>query len=105
MCIRDRVPLDLEFRDETGRTVKLAEYFNDKPVILSLVYYDCLLYTSDAADERSSVDLGGRRIIKKKRRNNGGGGCYTTMNKQVQDMNEHDNKKRAEEKMSKTRNS
>ena len=26
----------------------------------------CLLYTSDAADERSSVDLGGRRIIKKK---------------------------------------
>ena len=28
----------------------------------------CLLYTSDAADERSSVDLGGRRIIKKKTR-------------------------------------
>ena len=26
----------------------------------------CLLYTSDAADERSSVDLGGRRIIYKK---------------------------------------
>ena len=23
----------------------------------------CLLYTSDAADERSSVDLGGRRIL------------------------------------------
>ena len=29
--------------------------------------YCCLLYTSDAADERSSVDLGGRRIIKKKK--------------------------------------
>ena len=28
--------------------------------------HGCLLYTSDAADERSSVDLGGRRIIKKK---------------------------------------
>ena len=28
----------------------------------------CLLYTSDAADERSSVDLGGRRIIQKKKR-------------------------------------
>ena len=27
----------------------------------------CLLYTSDAADERSSVDFGGRRIIKKKK--------------------------------------
>ena len=30
----------------------------------------CLLYTSDAADERSSVDLGGRRIIKKKNNEN-----------------------------------
>ena len=29
-------------------------------------FLSCLLYTSDAADERSSVDLGGRRIIKKK---------------------------------------
>ena len=29
--------------------------------------YTCLLYTSDAADERSSVDLGGRRIIQKKK--------------------------------------
>ena len=35
----------------------------------------CLLYTSDAADERSSVDLGGRRIIKKKKiRERGGRG-------------------------------
>ena len=34
----------------------------NKPVLV----YACLLYTSDAADERSSVDLGGRRIIKKK---------------------------------------
>src|SRR5678815_3541454 len=32
--------------------------------VISLIYC-CLLYTSDAADERSSVDLGGRRIIKK----------------------------------------
>ena len=28
--------------------------------------YNCLLYTSDAADEGLGVDLGGRRIIKKK---------------------------------------
>ena len=34
---------------------------------LSLRVIACLLYTSDAADERSSVDLGGRRIIKKKK--------------------------------------
>src|SRR5664279_2861657 len=31
-------------------------------------YQDCLLYTSDAADEEDSVDLGGRRIIKKKKK-------------------------------------
>ena len=35
-------------------------------VLLALLSL-CLLYTSDAADERSSVDLGGRRIIKKKK--------------------------------------
>mgnify|MGYP003380823668 CR=1 FL=1 len=37
-------------------------------VQMGLIYV-CLLYTSDAADERSSVDLGGRRIIKKKKNN------------------------------------
>eukprot|EP00658_Telonema_sp_P-2_P021562 TRINITY_DN1858_c0_g1_i6.p1 TRINITY_DN1858_c0_g1~~TRINITY_DN1858_c0_g1_i6.p1 ORF type:complete len:116 (+),score=23.34 TRINITY_DN1858_c0_g1_i6:385-732(+) len=31
-------------------------------------FVSCLLYTSDAADEEDSVDLGGRRIIKKKKR-------------------------------------
>jgi protein SCO1 len=39
--LNNQVPLNLEFRDENGRTVKLAEYFKDKPVILSLVYYNC----------------------------------------------------------------
>jgi len=38
--LNNQVPLDLEFRDENGRTVKLAEYFKDKPVVLSLVYYN-----------------------------------------------------------------
>ena len=36
-----QVPPDLVFRDETGRTVKLGDYFGTKPVVLSLVYYDC----------------------------------------------------------------
>ena len=36
--------------------------------LLTALFPGCLLYTSDAADERSSVDLGGRRIIKKKNR-------------------------------------
>ena len=35
--------------------------------VIDLILSTCLLYTSDAADERSSVDLGGRRIIKKKK--------------------------------------
>ena len=37
-----------------------------KPFAAIALLHTCLLYTSDAADERSSVDLGGRRIIKKK---------------------------------------
>ena len=37
------------------------------PGVVSVGSMACLLYTSDAADERSSVDLGGRRIIKKKK--------------------------------------
>ena len=39
--LNEQVPLDLEFRDETGRTVRLGEYFGEKPVVLSLVYYEC----------------------------------------------------------------
>ena len=38
--------------------------------ILGEMEKDCLLYTSDAADERSRVDLGGRRSIKKKNKGN-----------------------------------
>ena len=37
-----QVPLDLEFRDETGSPVRLAQYLKSgKPVVLSLVYYRC----------------------------------------------------------------
>ena len=35
--------------------------------LAGVLYLTCLLYTSDAADERSSVDLGGRRTIQKKK--------------------------------------
>lgn len=41
------VPLQLAFRDETGRMVRLADYFQPgKPVILSLVYYKCPMLCS-----------------------------------------------------------
>ena len=38
------------------------------PLVYHCMDVACLLYTSDAADERSSVDLGGRRIIKQKKK-------------------------------------
>ena len=47
---------------------RLAGYSTDHPDVQVKRVVICLLYTSDAADERSSVDLGGRRIIKKKKR-------------------------------------
>jgi protein SCO1/2 len=39
--LNEQVPLDLAFRDETGRAVRLGDYFDGKPIILSLVYYNC----------------------------------------------------------------
>jgi protein SCO1/2 len=35
------LPLDLEFQDESGRTVRLRDYFGRRPVVLVLAYYDC----------------------------------------------------------------
>ena len=37
----EQAPLDLIFRDENGDPVRIGDYFKDKPVILSLVYYEC----------------------------------------------------------------
>ena len=39
--LNEQLPLDLTFRDETGRDARLAEYFDKKPVVLALVYFDC----------------------------------------------------------------
>src|SRR5436853_1741448 len=36
-----QMPLDLAFRDETGRSVQLREYFVQKPVVLAFIYYGC----------------------------------------------------------------
>jgi protein SCO1/2 len=43
-----QVPPDLTFRDETGKTVKLADYFGRKPLILNLVYYNCTMLCGEA---------------------------------------------------------
>jgi protein SCO1 len=37
----EQIPPDLAFRDETGKPVRLGDFFGKKPVILNLVYYQC----------------------------------------------------------------
>lgn len=39
--LNQQVPLDLPFRDEKGNAVRLGDYFGKKPIVLSLVYYNC----------------------------------------------------------------
>ncbi len=43
-----QVPPDLIFRDDTGKTVKLGDYFGHKPLILNLVYYNCTMLCGEA---------------------------------------------------------
>ncbi|RUL89572.1 SCO family protein [Tautonia sociabilis] len=45
-----QVPLDLRFRDESGRVVRLGDLLGDKPVILTLVYFDCPLLCNQILD-------------------------------------------------------
>jgi len=37
----EQIPADLSFRDETGKPVRLGDYFGKRPMILNLVYYNC----------------------------------------------------------------
>jgi protein SCO1/2 len=39
--LNETLPLTLDFVDESGRAVKLGDYFGKRPVILALVYYEC----------------------------------------------------------------
>ena len=36
-----RIPPDLMFRDESGKSVRIGDFFGQKPIVLSLVYFDC----------------------------------------------------------------
>ena len=83
MCIRDRTHgYDLN-PSKVLLSAMFAEEYSEMVIVKDIELYSlcehhvlpffgkahiCLLYTSDAADERSSVDLGGRRIIKNKKR-------------------------------------
>jgi protein SCO1/2 len=44
--LNGQMPLDVTFRDETGRSVQLREYFRKKPVVLAFVYYGCPMLCS-----------------------------------------------------------
>ena len=54
-------------QEEAGHA---AVHLGQREEAVGLRHRACLLYTSDAADQRSSVDLGGRRIVKKKKIHN-----------------------------------
>ena len=69
MCIRDSFSGMIYFRVKLYAVGRLSHYLESCIGYFRGTCNDCLLYTSDAADERSSVDLGGRRIIKKKNNN------------------------------------
>lgn len=61
------LPLDLNFRDESGKTVRLGDYFGKRPVVLAFVYYECpmlctqvlngLTSTLTAIDEQVGKDF------------------------------------------------
>ena len=36
-----QIPPDLAFRDETGKSARIGDFFGQKPIVLSLVYFDC----------------------------------------------------------------
>ena len=67
MCIRDSEGA-VHLQRGHLRGEALAEFGHGRGLVFDTGIGICLLYTSDAADERSSVDLGGRRIIKKKKK-------------------------------------
>ena len=62
--IGQQLPLDLTFKDETGRDVRLGEFFGKRPVVLALAYYECpmlctqVLNGMTGALERLTFDAG-----------------------------------------------
>lgn len=48
--LNTQIPLDGEFVDETGKAVRMGDYFGKHPAILSLVYYNCPMLCSEELD-------------------------------------------------------
>jgi protein SCO1/2 len=54
--LNEQVPLDLQFKDEDGRTVALGDYFKKgRPVILTMVYYQCPMLCSEVLSGLNSA--------------------------------------------------
>ncbi len=49
------LPLDAQFVDDSGKTVRLGDYFGKRPAILSLVYYNCPMLCSEEMDGLASA--------------------------------------------------
>jgi protein SCO1 len=48
--LNTQVPLNLAFRDETGKAVHLGDYFGERPAILGTVYYQCKMLCPEEID-------------------------------------------------------
>ena len=53
--LNQMLPLDAQFVDDTGKTVRLGDYFGKRPAILSLVYYNCPMLCSEEMDGLASA--------------------------------------------------
>lgn len=54
--LNEQVPLNLTFKDEQGKTVKLGDYFHDgRPVILNLVYFQCPMLCTEVLNGLTSA--------------------------------------------------
>lgn len=60
--LNQQVPLDLTFKDENGQPVQLKQYFGSKPVILSLVYFQCPMLCSQVLSGMAGAFNGIRRF-------------------------------------------
>ena len=48
--LNQQLPLDARFVDDTGKTVRVGDYFGKHPAIVSLVYYNCPMLCSEEMD-------------------------------------------------------
>jgi protein SCO1/2 len=60
--LNQQIPLDLTFTDENGQPVQLKQYFGSKPVILSLVYFQCPMLCSQVLSGMAGAFNGIRRF-------------------------------------------